>query len=418
MVKSLENCDCGRAHETDVRAVYCGPNITAEAGRILKSENFPTSLLLVADQNTLRASRGLLPALRASGFLVKQQVFEDMRTADMEDVDLVASLSAGLDAILSVGSGSLNDICRLAAFKADKAFAIYATAPSMDGFASDSAPITTGNFKFSHPAKQPSVIMADTKVLAASPAELKAAGFGDMIGKFIGLADWRISNLLTGEYYCPKIAALTEEALRRLLPLAHKVQDNDEKTAGEIFEALVLTGLAMGFAKSVRPASGAEHVISHFWEVKKLQEGKLSDFHGKKVGLATLLLNKMYLQAAGVSQIKPQPENLDMDEILSVYGEGLTDDVIKANTPSVTQGITPELLSEHWEDIRNILLKTLPPQDELVRLMQSAGLPLRVEEIAVDRDLRDKAIRYSPFMRQRLTLLRLWPMLGFEYGID
>ena len=104
------------------------------------------------------------------------------------------------------------------------------------GFASYGAPIVCDGFKSSYSAKSPDVIIGDTKILAASPNELKAAGFGDMMAKYIGLVDWQVSSLLTGEYYCERIAALTRSATDELFNLADKVTANDEYTAGKIFE--------------------------------------------------------------------------------------------------------------------------------------------------------------------------------------
>ena len=409
---ALQGCPCGRAHHTAIRAVEIGSGITADTGEILVKYGFPKSILLVADQNTLRAGEGVIESLLNRDFTIKQHIYENLRTADMEQVEVIETLCADTDGILSVGSGSLNDICRLAAFRQNKAFAIYATAPSMDGFASNSAPITKNNFKYSYPAVQPSVIIADTKVLAAAPAELKSAGFGDMIGKYIGIADWRIAHLINGEYYCEKIAALSEQAVRKIAALADKVTQDNEESAAAIMESLVLTGLCMGFADSVRPASGAEHVLSHFWEIKNLQQGLLSDYHGKKVGVATVLINKIYRDMIQAEEINPVYEDIDWEELKQVYGEGLTDDMIKANNPTITQGITPEHLKACWGDIRRIVDETLPENDELLRLMKAAGAPVTAAEIDVKDDLCALGLKYSAFMRYRLTLLRLRPMLG------
>lgn len=408
----LQGCDCGRAHHTNIRAVEIGSGITQNTGEILAKNDFPKNLLLVADQNTLGAGEGVIESLLDSGFNIKQHVYENLRTAEMEQVEVLEKLCNNTDGIFSVGSGSLNDICRLAAHRQNKAFAIYATAPSMDGFASNSAPITKNNFKYSYPAAQPSVIIADTKVLAAAPAELKSAGFGDMVGKYIGLADWRISHLLSGEYYCPKIAALAEQAVEKIAALADKVTENDEESAAAIMESLVLTGLCMGFANSVRPASGAEHVLSHFWEIKKLQQGLLSDYHGKKVGVATVLMNKLYKEMIQNVDIDPVTEAIDWDAVKHIYGEGLAQDMVKANSPTVTQGITPEQLKTNWSEIRQIVNETLPENEELSKLMKAAGAPISVSEIGVSDELCALGLEYSAFMRYRLTLLRLRPMLG------
>jgi len=407
----LQGCPCGRAHHTNIRAVEIGSGITAKAGDILLQNGFPKNILLVADENTLHAGRGVIESLLKSGFIIKRKIYEDLRIADMEQVEEIEMLCAGTDGIFSVGTGSLNDICRLAAFRQNKAFAIYATAPSMDGFASNSAPITKNNFKITYPAVQPSVIIADTKVLAASPAELKSAGFGDMIAKYIALCDWKISKLLLNEYYCERIAALSEQAVKKIASLAEKVTQNDEEAAAAIMESLVLTGLCMGFADSVRPASGAEHVLSHFWEIKKLQQGILSDFHGKKVGVATVLINRIYRDLAKIEQIEPAAEEPDWDNIMQAYGEGLAEDMMKVNRPSVTENITPMQLKDSWDEIRQIVKTTLPQSDELLRLMHAAGAPVTAAEIGVSDELCALGLKYSAYLRYRLTLMRLLPML-------
>lgn len=408
----LTGCPCGRAHQTAIRAVEIGNGLTARAAAILTANAFPRSLLLVADNHTLRAAGDLPAVLRDGGFAVKRKLYEDLRVADMEQVEELEALCEDVDGILSVGSGSLNDICRLAAYRRQKPLAIYATAPSMDGFASNSAPITKNNFKVSYPAVQPQVIIADTAVLAAAPAVLKSAGFGDMIAKYIALADWRIAALTVGEYYCDRIAALSANAVEKIVRLADKVTAADEEAAGAIMEALVLTGLCMGFADSVRPASGAEHVLSHYWEIKKLQNGELSDFHGRKVGVATVLINAVYRDLTRIERVHPHAEEVDWDAVKAAYGPGLADDMMKVNRPTVTTQIQPETLAAQWGTIRAIVRETLPSQDELLRLMRLAGAPTDIDQIGVSPALCAQGLEYHAFMRYRLTLMRLRPMLG------
>ncbi|MBQ8401955.1 MAG: iron-containing alcohol dehydrogenase, partial [Clostridia bacterium] len=224
-------------------------------------------------------------------FSVSCKIYDNLRVADMEHVVEIEEMIAGKDiSILSVGTGSLNDPCRLAAARQQKKFCIFATAPSMDGFASYSSPIVCNGFKSSYPAKSPEVIIGDTRILAAAPSGLKSAGFGDMIAKYISLVDWQISALLTGEYYCEKIAALARGAVDELMELADKVTQEDEYTAGKIFEALLKTGIGMSFSRNSRPASGSEHMIAHLMECKELEEGIVPNFHGDDVGVCTLAM--------------------------------------------------------------------------------------------------------------------------------
>jgi len=414
IIKSLESCPCGRKHTSGIKSVEIGRNLVQKTGEILLNNSFPHKILVIADKNTLHASDGILESLEKSGFEFEIKLYNDLRVADMKDVEIITDLSRNFDGILSVGSGSLNDICRLAAYKADKEFAIFATAPSMDGFASGTAPITLNGFKLTHQAKQPGIIIADTNILAAAPAELKAAGFGDMIAKYIAIVDWKISHLITGEYYCDNIAALTKSALRKMVSLADKVTQNDPETAGAIMEALVFTGIAMNFADSVRPASGAEHIISHFWEIKKLEQGLLSDFHGKKVGVATLITNRIYHYLASRENINAGREKISWDKIYEVYGGNFKDEIIKLNNPTVTTETTPEKVADSWNEIRKIIKNELPSDDELTHLMTLAGAAETLSDISVSYDLGLMGVIYHPYMRRRMTLMRLIPMLGIE----
>lgn len=414
IVESLKNCPCGKTHDVDVKAVEIGSGYLYKTGEILKANGFPTNILLVADKNTLKASDGIIDILEKDGFSVTLKLYENLRTADMEEVEEIEKLCKTVDGVLSVGSGSLNDICRLATFRAKTHFAIFATAPSMDGFASDSAPITKGNFKMSYFCHQPEIIIADTKILAAAPTELKSSGFGDMIAKYIAIVDWKVSTLTTGEYYCENVLNVTREGLNRIVALADKITLDSEEAAGAVMEALVLTGVAMKFTKNSRPASGTEHVISHFWEIKKLEKGIISDFHGKKVGVATLIVNRIYHYLASHKDMKFKAENLDWDDIYRAYGPNFKEDVVKVNSPTVTSETSPERLKEVWSDICRIVEEELPSDEEMTKLMKVAGAVTTAEEIKVDPDLALAGVIYHPYMRYRMTLMRLIPMMDID----
>ena len=415
LLQSLQHCPCGREHTADIRAVRIGEGILPQAAQILRDNAFPARLLVVADRNTLKAADGILDVLENGGFDVRQMVYDDLRTAHQNDVNRVLEALSDTDGVLSVGTGSLNDICRRAAFLADKPFAIFATAPSMDGFASDTAPITNHNFKTSLQAKQPAVIMADTRILAAAPAELKAAGYGDMLAKYIALADWRIAQKTIGEYYCPNVAAVTRDALRRMVELTDRVQTNDPDAAGAVMEALVLTGLAMKLCGSSRAASGAEHVVSHFWECKKLEAGLLSDFHGKKVGVATLMTARMYY--AIIRDADPanfHADTTDWDKVYAVYGSAFADDVRRLNTPTVTDETSPAILRENWQAVCDAVREEVPQPDVLDDLLRRVSGARTFDDIAVSEELGLLGLEYHAYMRHRLLLSRLVPMLGVK----
>jgi glycerol-1-phosphate dehydrogenase [NAD(P)+] len=280
----------------------------------------------------------------------------------------------------------------------------------MDGFASYSAPIVDGVFKTTHPAKCPEVILADTAVLAAAPAALKSAGFGDMMAKYVALIDWRVSHLVSGEPLCERVAGLVREAADRILALAPRVLATDEESAAAVFEALLLTGVAMSFTKTSRPGSGTEHILAHFWECMELVEGKTPNFHGTDVGVATLLILREYARLAEMPAIRARRETPDWDAIYRAYGP-LAPDVRRLNTPdTIVDAIDPAALERAWPEIRAIV-GTVPQADEIERAMRVAGCPCTPKEVGKSPEFVAKAMALHPYMRRRLSLLRLAKMI-------
>ena len=166
-------CPCGRTHETTIKDIRIGSGLVNVVGDILKENNFSKNILLVADKDTFSAASGILDSLR--DFNVELKIYDFIRVADMKHVEELERMIEDRDiAILSVGTGSVNDPCRLACARQNKKLCIFGTAPSMDGFASDSSPIVCNGFKSSYSAKSPEVIIGDTKILAASPNYLKS----------------------------------------------------------------------------------------------------------------------------------------------------------------------------------------------------------------------------------------------------
>ena len=415
ILAGLENCPCGKKHTFFTKAIEIGSGITKNTGKILRDNGFEDALLLVADENTISAASGVRESLTEAGFVLKEKIYENMMYARAEQVEELIALSEDVAGIISVGTGSLNDICRVTAYQTGKKFCIFATAPSMDGFASDTAPIIKNNFKESWQAEQPLVIIGDTKVLAAAPAELKASGFGDMVAKYVGLAEWKIAGLLIGEYYCENIAAITQQAVDKISALADKICENDEEAAGAVMESLVLTGLAMKLAGCSRPASGAEHVVSHYLECYKVNRGIWPEFHGKKVGVITVLLNRAYRNLAErVTEVDPVSDPTDWELVYSKYDECMLNDVKRVNTPTITDKVDPEKLKALWPEIRKIIFETLPTDEKLMSLMKAAGAATTPAEVHVGDELLADALRFHPYMRYRLLITRLMPMLGLD----
>jgi len=286
----------------------------------------------------------------------------------------------------------------------------------MDGFASSAAPITYNNFKETVLCHAPSVIIGDSDILAKAPAALKSAGFGDIIAKYIALADWKIAALTAQEYYCPSVYKLVKDVLEKTMSLADKVTDEDPEAAAAIMEALVLSGICMVLANNTRPASAAEHLVSHYWEIKKLERGEPVPFHGAKVGVGTLLIARLYHDIASGKLGEPSygEDAVNWDAVYRVYGPGFRKEIDRMNNPSIMEKTSVEILQKHWPEMVRIIHEEIPAYDELLKLMKAAGAVTSIEDIDVDRQLALDALEFHPYMRYRVNLTRLLPMLGIK----
>jgi len=171
----------------------------------------------------------------------------------------------------------------------------------------------------------------------------------------------------------------------------------------------------MKLAGTSRPASGAEHVISHYLECHKVIKGLWPDYHGRKVGVATVYCNRLYRNLAEkVETIHCTADPTDWDEVYAHYAPQMHPDVKKLNSPTITDKVDPKLLEEKWPEIRKIILETLPSDEELYKLMKAAGAPTEPSEVNVSDEFMADALKYHGYMRYRLLITRLLPMMGID----
>lgn len=408
LVESLKDCPCGRKHEINISRVEIREGLLPETGKIIRETLGGKKLHAVFDENTLAASAGILEVLKEAGYEVSETRYENLKKATMDEVEQVMEEGKGADVILSIGTGSLNDICRYACYKTGQPFAIFATAPSMDGFLSQQAPIMTNGFKITYDAKAPELLLADVDILAESPTELKAAGLGDLIGKYTALADWKVATLTTGEYYCEAIAEKMREAVNQAVALAKSGlgQTTDRGYAQSLMEALALSGLMIYLSGCTRPASGAEHHLSHFWEMQYAANGWNQLYHGKKVGIGAAIVADIYHNITKLENIETKVTPLEEARLRPVFGK-LYDMLMKENTPNPLDKVDPEFLKAHWQEIRDIVKNDVPTGEEIRELLRLAGGEPDYQTAGIPADLGENAKRYGHYARFRMTLLRI-----------
>jgi glycerol-1-phosphate dehydrogenase [NAD(P)+] len=308
------DCSCGRKHSVDIKNIIVGSGCLHEAIR-LASEMRITNVFIIEDNNTYEiCGKKAEELFRISGFNLSYHIFKS-NTALVPDEKalgrLLVEISADTSLIVAVGSGVINDLARMLSCKTHIPYFIIATAPSMDGFASTVSPLIIDGFKTTYGAVAPAAIIADTSILKDAPMEMIQAGFGDILGKYTALTDWVLAREINDEYYCELSAKLMENAVQKCMENREAVLTRDETAIRLITEALILSGVAMGIVGNSRPASGAEHHMSHYWEMDALKNGWHHPLHGNAVGVATVVSASIYelmQDQLPVSCKPPKPE--------------------------------------------------------------------------------------------------------------
>ena len=175
-------------------------------------------VFVLADKNTFEAA-GKVVCAAIEGFELCRYVFDrDALEPDEASVGLaVMHYPPESDVVIGVGSGVINDIGKIVAATANKPYIIVGTAPSMDGYASATSSMTRDGLKISLNSKCADVIIGDTDVLCRAPIKMMASGIGDMLAKYVSICEWRISNLINGEHYCPRLPTLYAARLKIVL---------------------------------------------------------------------------------------------------------------------------------------------------------------------------------------------------------
>ena len=305
-------CTCvQKRHAIPTEAIEVSEHAFQKIPQILRGYR---RIFMVADENTYAAAgRDVERLLREAGMLSHTLVLPAPALPNADSIGKVL-MAAGRDAevydinawslnpdyILAVGSGSVNDTCRMVSYRLGIPYGVAGTAPSMDGYASVVAPLLNGRQKIVYNCTIARHIIIDLNVNAAAPYPLLLSGVGDMIGKYVAILDWEISRDRNGEYYCEKIAQMVLDATAQCINASAGLAGRGLSAIRSTVEGLILSGEGIAFCGSSRPASGTEHMIGQTWEVMDVEEGKTPHLHGIEVGEGTFaaieLFRRLYLE--------------------------------------------------------------------------------------------------------------------------
>lgn len=409
-------CPCGKAHSLHVQ------KIVLEEGALQSLPSLVSSYLstpdapvcMVCDENTFAAAGKKVTTLLPQ---VQQQVIlsPDHLHADENAVaKLEAQISPGTALLLAVGAGTIHDITRYYAQQHNIDFISVPTAASVDGFVSTVAAMTMYGFKVTYPARSPIAVVADSTVFSVAPKRLTAAGLADLLGKYTALIDWKVGNLLTDEYYCERVVEMELEAIQVVRENLEEILSGDAKANEALMQALLLSGLAMQMVGNSRPASGAEHHLSHLWEMH-LINSPIDALHGEKVGVGLAIACDRYRELLTVPNAEKQLKayhGLPLALLKERFGEQF-DAILEENTPDPLESISDEQIIERFEELKE-LVSTLPTGDEIRALLRRAHAPATMEDLSLNPALCDLSCCISPYIRKRLTLMRVLKRFGLN----
>lgn len=411
LLGTKDDCPCGINHSCEIKKVVIRNGAIHELPAIAKKYK---RILLVCDKNTRRACGDTVYELlseKIESFLT----FTDALLVPNEEAvkKLSEAITDSTDLIIGVGSGVINDLCKYSSFKAGLPYYIVATAPSMDGYASKGAAMIFGGMKITENAAVPEAIVADTAILKDSPIEMLKAGYGDIIGKYSCLNDWRLSSVINGENLCTFIYNLTYTTVESVAKMGRCILSRDENSVASLMKALVIVGIAMAYMGNSRPASGSEHHLSHYFEVTGLLRDEPYFCHGIDVAYSTYVTARIRQELLNIDS--PEAAFFDAAEweanIRRVYGvkyNTTTADGIIALQKELGWIYDNKIFSykEKWSEIRAILADS-PTPEQVLEMLGSVELYINeFEKMYSEKKLID-GIRYAKDLKDRYTVLWL-----------
>lgn len=405
-------CSCGRCHSSSLRESVIGSGVIKGLPELVKKYG-GTKPFVFDDVNTRAAAgdevRRLLADMDVKGHTFKS---EHLLPDNASVGSAVMHYDTSCDMIIAVGSGVIGDISKIVANIAGVPLITVATAPSMDGFASASSSMCRDGLKISLASTVPVAIVGDTDIIKEAPARMLASGVGDMAAKYISLCDWRIANLITGEYYCEDVARAMRAALDDVAANADGLAKRDPGAAAAVTEGLILAGNAMAWAGVSRPASGIEHYISHVWDMRAEAFGTPCDFHGIQCGVGTLISLKLYERIRGmkpdrekaIAYAKSFDKEAHFSFLRELFGEGAEPMIEAENKDKKYDPVCHEAridrIIDVWDEICRVIDETLPKYSEVEALLKTVGAPTTAEELSlgdtvVSAVVASKDIRYK-----------------------
>jgi glycerol-1-phosphate dehydrogenase [NAD(P)+] len=334
------------------------------------------TIAIICDINTKSYAQTIKNELSKYAKEILCLEFPDSELVPSEDkCEQAYDVAKGTDYLLAVGSGTLNDMAKSVSTRLGIPCGVLATAASMDGYCSKGAALMRGGFKVTDEVRAPEDVLIDLEIVCNAPRLMTASGFGDIIGKYTCLTDWKLSNIINGEPIHEEAFKMMEKARADVMDTFDDLTKYESDAVAKLMNALIVAGTSMAICGNSRPASGSEHHQSHFLEMDFVKRGEKIPMHGIKVAIGTLVSITLYRYLK--------------DNKVQCKG---AEDVYK-------------------------LVDELPSVESLQTMLEKMGCPTRFSQIGVRKETMEEMLEKAYTVRDRYTILTLIHDLGLTNEI-
>lgn len=418
---TLADSDGGAALAVPTKTVIIQRSLEGQEGDLLRELDLGPRLAVVSDPTTREVLGHRVERAAAAVADVDPIVLPEHPHADVELADEIAKSAQSADALIAVGSGTINDLCKYAGAQAGKPYAVFATAPSMNGYTSVNAAITQDGHKKSIQAQGAVGVLIDLEVFAAAPPRMIRSGLGDSLCRPTAQADWLLAHRLLDLPYRRAPFALLAEDEARLFAAPQGLLNGDLESMALLARTLVLSGFGMTICGGSQPASQGEHLIAHYIEMMMTPDLPPS-FHGEQIAVTTLTMARLQERLlAGPAPVvrAPRIEAADFEARYGpVTGRSCWQEFAKKRLDGESAEALNQRLADTWPQIAEEIAAISIPADTLHDTMKGIDAPTTPEDLSLPADFYREAVVHAREIRDRFTFLDLAADSGvFEAGI-
>ncbi|MCC7259489.1 MAG: iron-containing alcohol dehydrogenase [Alphaproteobacteria bacterium] len=397
----------GKAIALPLKAAVISDDLRGSEADHLHALDLGHSFALVCDANTYAALGQRIE--HALGDRAPLLLLPGTPKADIATVEHIRAASAHCDALVAVGGGTINDLCKYAAHLDGKPYAVFGTTPSMNGYASANAAIMVKRHKKSLPAQMPAGIFLDLGVLCAAPARLIRSGLGDSLCRPTAQADWLLSHLLFDTPYSDTPFLLLRDDEDALLENTAGLLKGDRDTMRCLARTLLLSGIGMVIAGGSYPASQGEHLLAHYIEMLHPAVSTHS-YHGEQIGVTTLVMSE--LQKRMLSQMPTlHHREIDTQNIIDHFGSEIGAHCIeemqkKWLSREAVDSLNARIMRD-WENFAQQIDKVTRPTAALSAALKAIGAPYNHSDLQWPDAIYQRSRTHAHCIRDRFTFLDL-----------